>query len=40
MHEGGSIVITPVRRTAAPEVVAETIRRTVRDYRRTLKKLA
>jgi len=40
VHEGGSIVITPLRRVALPETVTTTIRQTVKDYRRTLKKLA
>lgn len=40
VHAGGSIVITPVRRAASPEAVTQMIDRTVRDYRRTLKKLA
>jgi antitoxin component of MazEF toxin-antitoxin module len=40
VHEGGSIVLTPMRRSASPEVVTEAIKRTVKDYRKTLKKLA
>lgn len=40
VHEGGSVVITPLRRAALPETVTTTIRQTVKDYRRTLKKLA
>jgi antitoxin component of MazEF toxin-antitoxin module len=40
VHEGGSIVITPLRRAAPPETVTATIRQTVKDYKRTLKKLA
>jgi antitoxin component of MazEF toxin-antitoxin module len=40
VHEGGSIVITPLRRAAPPEAVTTTIRQTIQDYKRTLKKLA
>jgi antitoxin component of MazEF toxin-antitoxin module len=40
VHEGGSIVLTPMRRSAPPEVVTAAIKRTVKDYRKTLKKLA
>ena len=40
VHEGGSIVITPLRRGASPETVTATIGKTVKDYKRTLKKLA
>jgi len=40
VHKGGSIVITPVRRSAPPDAVTKTIKQTISDYRRTLKKLA
>lgn len=40
VHQGGSITITPIRRTAAPRVVTATIRKTIKDYRRTLRRLA
>ena len=40
VHEGGTITLTPMRRTASPEAVTETIRRTTKDYRRTLRRLA
>lgn len=40
VHEGGTITLTPMRRTAAPETVTETIRKTAKDYRRTLRRLA
>ena len=40
VHEGGSVVITPVRASADPAQVKETVRRTVKDYRKTLRKLA
>jgi antitoxin component of MazEF toxin-antitoxin module len=37
---GGSIVLTPIRKAASAEEVAATVRRTVKDYRKTLRKLA
>jgi antitoxin component of MazEF toxin-antitoxin module len=37
---GGSIILTPIRKAARSEEVAATVKRTVRDYRRTLRKLA
>jgi antitoxin component of MazEF toxin-antitoxin module len=40
VHEGGAIVLTPIRRAAPAEAVSQTIRRTVKDYRKTLRKLA
>ena len=40
VHEGGAITLTPVRRTASPEAVTGTIRKTAKDYRRTLRRLA
>jgi antitoxin component of MazEF toxin-antitoxin module len=40
VHDGGTITLTPVRRQASPEAVAATIRRTVKDYRKTLRRLA
>lgn len=40
VHEGGTITLTPMRRRASPEAVTETIRKTTRDYRRTLRRLA
>lgn len=40
VHDGGAITITPIRKTAAPEVVDNTIRQTVKDYAKTLRKLA
>ena len=40
VHEGGAITLTPVRRAAAPGAVTAAIRRTVKDYRRTLRRLA
>jgi antitoxin component of MazEF toxin-antitoxin module len=40
VHEGGAIVLTPIRKAAPAEAVSQTIRRTVKDYRKTLRKLA
>jgi antitoxin component of MazEF toxin-antitoxin module len=37
---GGSIILTPLRKAASAEDVAATVKRTVKDYRRTLRKLA
>ena len=40
VHEGGSITLTPIRRGAPAEKVSAVIRKTVKDYRRTLRRLA
>jgi antitoxin component of MazEF toxin-antitoxin module len=40
VHEGGTITITPVRPRPSPRDVTRTITRTMKDYRRTMKKLA
>jgi antitoxin component of MazEF toxin-antitoxin module len=40
VHAGGTITLTPIRRTAPREDVSATIRKTVKDYRRTLRRLA
>ncbi len=37
---GGTVVITPIRKAVPREQVSATIRKTIKDYRRTLKKLA
>jgi len=37
---GGAIVVIPIRKAARPEEVSATVKRTVKDYRRTLRKLA
>lgn len=37
---GGAIIVTPIRKTAPKEKVTATIRRTLKDYRKTLRKLA
>ena len=38
--ENRTVTITPVRRTADPAVVAGTIRQTIGEHSKTLKKLA
>lgn len=40
VHDGGAITLTPIRKSAAPEVIDNTIRQTVKDYAGTLRKLA
>ena len=40
VHDGGAITLTPMRRTVSAETVSEAIRKTTRDYRRTLRRLA
>ena len=40
VHEGGAIVLTPIRKAPDREQVRSTIKRTVKDYRKTLRKLA
>ena len=37
---GGAIILTPIRKALPRETVSATIRKTIKDYRRTLKKLA
>jgi len=37
---GGSVVLTPIRKALPLEQVSATIRKTIKDYRKTLKKLA
>ncbi len=40
VHQGGTITITPVRPTPSGEEVSRVIRKTMKDYRRTMKRLA
>ena len=40
VHDGGAITMTPIRKSAPAELVSKTIRKTVKDYRKTLRKLA
>lgn len=37
---GGTIIVTPIRKGASADEVSATVRKTVKDYRRTLRKLA
>jgi antitoxin component of MazEF toxin-antitoxin module len=38
--ESGAIVVMPIRKGPSPKEVKSVIRKTVRDYRKTLRKLA
>jgi antitoxin component of MazEF toxin-antitoxin module len=40
VHEGGTITITPIRSRPSPEEVTQTIRKTMKDYQRTMRRLA
>lgn len=40
VHNGGAIILTPIRRKPTAEEVSATVRKTVKDYQKTLKKLA
>lgn len=40
VHDGGTIILTPVRKAHDADAVKSAIRRTVKDYRKTLRKLA
>ena len=40
VHEGGAICLTPMRPQPSPAEVSATIRKTVKDYRKTLSRLA
>jgi antitoxin component of MazEF toxin-antitoxin module len=40
VHDGGTITLTPIRKAASPEDVRATIKKTVKDYRKTLRRLA
>jgi len=40
VHDGGTITITPVRRRPARAQVSKVIKSTMKDYARTMKKLA
>ena len=40
VHEGGTITLTPLRPRPSREEVSEVIRKTLKDYARTMKKLA
>ena len=40
VHEGGTILLTPIRKAPSAEEVGAVVKRTVKDYRKTLRKLA
>ncbi len=40
VHEGGTITLTPLRPRPSPAEVSKVIKSTVKDYARTMKKLA
>jgi len=40
VHDGGAIILTPLRKTASPEAVKKSIAATLKDYRKTLRRLA
>lgn len=40
VHEGGTITITPLRPQPSREEVSRVIKKTMKDYARTMKKLA
>ncbi len=37
---GGTIILTPIRKGPSADEASATVRKTVKDYRRTLRKLA
>lgn len=40
VHEGGTLTLTPIRPRPSREEVSRTIKRTMKDYARTMKRLA
>ena len=40
VHAGGTITLTPIRPRPSRELVTKTIRATLKDYARTMKRLA
>ena len=40
VHEGGALTLTPIRPRPAPAEVSKVIKSTMKDYARTMKKLA
>ena len=40
IHEGGTITLTPLRPRPSPAEVSKAIKSTMKDYARTMKKLA
>lgn len=40
VHEGGTITITPLRPKTSPEAVSKIIKQTMKDYAKTMRRLA
>lgn len=40
IHEGGTITLTPLRTTPSRDEVSEIVKKTMKDYARTMKRLA
>ncbi len=40
VHDGGTLTITPIRPRPSPDEVSKFIKSTMKDYARTMKKLA
>ena len=40
VHDGGTLTLTPIRRRPSRQEVSKVIKSTMKDYARTLKKLA
>ena len=40
VHTGGTITLTPLRSTPSPDEINQVIRKTMRDYKRTMRRLA
>ncbi|MFD0895289.1 hypothetical protein KBB96_20870 [Luteolibacter ambystomatis] len=40
VHAGGTITLTPIRNAPSPEDVSAVIKQTMKDYARTMKRLA
>ena len=40
VHEGGTITVTPIRTKPSPDEVSRVAKKTMKDYARTMKKLA
>jgi antitoxin component of MazEF toxin-antitoxin module len=40
VHAGGTITITPIRNVPSPEEISKTIKGTMKDYARTMRRLA
>ena len=40
VHEGGTITVTPIRKKPSSNEVTRVVKKTMKDYARTMKKLA